>query len=254
MTAVTERPEAPAADDKPEAPPATEPAATGPAALAAAKSTPLDVAQQRAQQWAEAYLAKLKERTEARLIGRANEANGNVKPLAGEVTSGNYDAFDVAMTSPLQPILLPPYEPGKVIAAGEPAFIVAFTWINPTVDVPDGFAVPASVQLSGRQWRLTLDLLNVTAGTTQRSVQTGIVSITGGASAHVFALPTPDPGPDPAVMEANITYDIVDPGQPYAAFATDFYDVDNDPAFLFVPPLPPGWRHELPNRYLVYRK
>jgi hypothetical protein len=56
------------------------------------------------------------------------------------------------------------------------------------------------------------------------------------------------------VYEANVTLDIVDPGQPYAAFATNFFDADSDPGFLFVPPTPPGWRHDLPNRYLVYSK
>jgi len=62
------------------------------------------------------------------------------------------------------------------------------------------------------------------------------------------------PGPDPDVYEANVTLDIVNPGQPYAAFATNFIDEDTDPGFFFVPPDPPGWRHELPNRYLVYSK
>jgi hypothetical protein len=28
----------------------------------------------------------------------------------------------------------------------------------------------------------------------------------------------------------------------------------SDPGFLFVPPAPPGWRRDLPNRYLVYSK
>jgi len=59
---------------------------------------------------------------------------------------------------------------------------------------------------------------------------------------------------DAAVYEANVTFDIVDKAQPYAAFATSFIDVDSDPGFLFVPPAPPGWRHDLPNRYLVYEK
>ena len=70
----------------------------------------------------------------------------------------------------------------------------------------------------------------------------------------VFSLATPDPGPDPALIEANVTLDIVDPAQPYAAFATNFFDVDDDPGFLFVPPVGPGFRHEQPNRYLVYSK
>lgn len=69
---------------------------------------------------------------------------------------------------------------------------------------------------------------------------------------NLFALATPDPGPDPALIEANVTVDIVDPGQPYAAFATNFFDIDDDPGFLFVPPVTPGIRHEQPNRYLVY--
>ena len=63
---------------------------------------------------------------------------------------------------------------------------------------------------------------------------------------------TPNPGPDPALIEANVTVDIVDPAQPYAAFATNFLDVDNDPSFLGAPPTSAGWRHELPNRYLIY--
>jgi hypothetical protein len=68
----------------------------------------------------------------------------------------------------------------------------------------------------------------------------------------VFSLATPNPGPDPALIEANVTVDIVDPAQPYAAFATNFLDVDNDPSFLGAPPTSAGWRHELPNRYLIY--
>ena len=68
----------------------------------------------------------------------------------------------------------------------------------------------------------------------------------------VFTLATPNPGPDPALIEANVTVDIVDPAQPYAAFATNFLDIDNDPGFLGVPASAAGFRHELPNRYLIY--
>ena len=76
----------------------------------------------------------------------------------------------------------------------------------------------------------------------------------GFLSFAIFSLPTPDPGADAAVYEANVTFDITNPGQPYAAFATNFFDVDDDPGFLFVPPAASQWRHELPNRYLVYHK
>jgi hypothetical protein len=220
--------------------------------------TPQEVGEQRAKESGEAFLAKLKERTEALLLERGNGANRGIAPRIGEPTVGPYVAFDVIMTSPWQFTGPPPYQPSKVIAAGESAYIFAYTWVNPTVDIPDGFAVPAAVQLNGRTWRLTLDLLNVTTGQTQSLPQTGLVqpgaSVQPGVGFAYFLLPTPDPGSDPAVMEANVTLDIVDPGQPYAAFATNFFDYDADPGYVFVPPAVPGWRHEQPNRYIVYSK
>jgi hypothetical protein len=168
---------------------------------------------------------------------------------------GKYVAFDVAATSPIQLTGLPPYQPGKVIAAGEPAYIVVFTFVNPVASIPDGFAVTPTVQLGGRRWRATLDLLDLTTLTRTQEVRTDIYpSAAPPFDFRIIEIPTPDPGPDAAVYEANVTLDIVDPGQPYAAFATNFFDVDEDPGLLFVPPSSPGWRHELPNRYLVYSK
>ena len=219
--------------------------------------TPQEAAEQKANQWAEDYLARLTEGTQSRLAKLAPHRNGSVSPEIGEPTVNGYVAFDVAATSPIQFTGLPPYQPSKVIAAGEPAFIVAFMFVNPMVNVANGFAVPPSVQLGGRSWRMTLDQVNLTNVTSvsPRLVQTG----TFGSAAPiltfvVFSLATPNPGPDPALIEANVTVDIIDPGQPYAAFATNFFDVDDDPGFLFVPPTAPGLRHELPNRYIVYSK
>ena len=228
------------------------------AAPAAPAPSPAELAEQRAKEAGQALLAKLQAEGEASLLNRAASRNGGIKPDLGEPNVGPYVAFDVIMTSPWQFSGMPPYQPGKVIANGEYAYIFVYTWVNPTVDVPDGFAVPASVQLSGRTWRLTLDLLDVTTGTTQTIAQTGTVQPGSGVQPGVgfayFQVPTPDPGPDPAVMEANVTLDIVDPGQPYAAFATEFYDYDADPGFVFVPSAGPGWRHDQPNRYIVYSK
>jgi hypothetical protein len=148
----------------------------------------------------------------------------------------------------------PPYQPSKVIAAGEPAFIVAFIFVNPTVNIPLGWAVPASIQLGGRTWRMTLDQGNLTTGTVlPHQVRTATFATPAATlTPVVFSLATPNPGPDPWLIEANVTVDIVNPGQPYAAFATNFLDVDNDPGFLFVLPASAGFRHELPNRYLIY--
>jgi hypothetical protein len=171
-----------------------------------------------------------------------------------------YVAFDVACTSPIQFAGPPPYLPSKIIAAGNFAFLVAFIYTNPAVDIPAGWAVPASVSLGGRPWRMTLDQTNLTTGGVQ---PTEVVNGVFGAPASVvtpvvFGLPTPNPGADPWLIEANVTVYVDAPAQPYAAFATIFFDLDNDPGFPpfpFLPPIPPvsfGWRYDQPNRYLIY--
>jgi hypothetical protein len=235
MTAVDETPAAPPAEQAPAAP-----------------DQNLDAV----NQWAQDYLAKLTDKTTQRLaqLGtNANGSNGGIEPRIGEPTVGSYVAFDVAATSPIQITGLPPYQPSKVIADGEPAYLVAYMFINP---VPGpGFVIPPTVQLGWRNWRLSLDLMNITDLTHNTLVQTGTYGANAPSLSYaIFSLPTPNPGPDAAVYEANVTFDISDPGQPYAAFATSFFDVDADPGFVFVPPAPPGWRHDLPNRYLVYSK
>jgi hypothetical protein len=221
---------------------------------------PPDADLAKATQWANDYLGKLTTRTNERLanVTRPNGAvssNGEFGPKIGEPTVGPYVAFDVASTSPIQFTGLPPYQPSKVIAAGEAAILIAFMWINPVPDPLHGFAVPPTVQLGGRGWRLTLDLADITTLTSAKLAQTGTYGAPAPSlSVAIFPLPTPDPGADAAVYEANLTFDITDPGQPYAAFATNFFDVDDDPGFLFVPPAVAQWRHELPNRYLVYHQ
>ena len=232
------------------------PAATAP--VAAEATTSQEVALERATQWANEYAARLTERTMSRLAEVAGHSNGVQahigEPTTGSPATGFYVAFDVAATSPIQFGGPPPYQPSKVIAAGEPAFIVAFIFVNPSVNIPLGWAVPASIQLGGRTWRMTLDQGNLTTGTVLPHQVTSATFATPAATLTpvVFSLATPNPGPDPWLIEANVTVDIVNPGQPYAAFATNFLDVDNDPGFLFVPPASAGFRHELPNRYLIY--
>jgi len=231
--------------------------AEGPAATTSAV-TP-EVALERATKWANDYAARLTERAEHRLAELASHSNGNGmrprigEPTTGDPTTGFYVGFDVVATSPIQFGGPPPYQPSKVIAAGEQAFIIALIFVNPTVNIPLGWAVPATVQLGGRTWRMTLDQGNLTTGgVLPQQVQTAtFASPAPQFTTVIFPLATPNPGPDPALIEANVTVDIVDPAQPYAAFATTFLDVDNDPGFLGVP-VSAGFRHELPNRYLIY--
>lgn len=226
---------------------AERPAATAPA------DAPEETALDRATKWANEQAARLTEQTVRKLADLVGHSNG-MQPRIGEPTVGPYVAFDVVTTSPIQFGGPPPYQPSKVIAAGEQAFIVAFIFVNPTVNIPLGWAVPATVQLGGRTWRMTLDQGNLTTGgiLPQQVVTAAFSSPAATITPVVFSLATPNPGPDPALIEANVTVDIVDPAQPYAAFATNFLDIDNDPGFLGVPASAAGFRHELPNRYLIY--
>jgi hypothetical protein len=225
--------------------------------------TPTELpAAEKAQQWAESQLVKMQARSDQRLMdltadraARGAATNGAV--ALGQPIVNDYVAFDVACTSPIQFEGLPPYRPGKVIAGGEEAFIVAFLWVNPVVSVIDGFAVPPTVQLAGRRFRVALHELNITEATVGTNVVNPQQQATFGTpaaslTAFVFTIRPPDPGPNPKLFEANVTVDVDRFAQPYAAFATNFFDVDDDPGFLFVPSSQAGFRHLLPNRYLVY--
>jgi hypothetical protein len=94
-----------------------------------------EVAQERATQWANDYAAQL---TQSYLAKQNSHSNGGLAPRIGEITSGDqgtgfYVAFDVAVTSPVQFGGPPPYQPSKIIKAGESAFIVAFMFANQLV-------------------------------------------------------------------------------------------------------------------------
>jgi hypothetical protein len=165
-------------------------------------------------------------------------------------------SFDVAAVSPLTFGSPPPYLPSKIIPAGDLSFLVAFIFTNPASYMA---TIPASVQLAARPWRMTLDQSNLTTGgIVPTQFATGVFPTPAAPTLTpvVFLLDTPpNPGPDPRLIEANVTVYVDLPGQPFAAFATNFYDIDNDPGFPFLPPIPPessGWRYDLPNRYLVY--
>lgn len=209
---------------------------------------------------------------ESRLVAKVNDyvaamdarhrkakgnGQGNGPAELGEPTVGTYVALDVLSFSPLQRITYPPYEPSRIIADYEDAVIWALIFINPAVDVYQGFAVPATVQLGGRRIRVRLEQVNLTT-VTNGPDQTFTAVLPAPAPSLIwvpFRFRADDPGRDPALFEANVTVDIVDPEQPYAAFATHHVSLDADPAFLYIPPKPGGQvLHNIPLRYLVYSK
>lgn len=243
---------------------ALEDAPVASAPVAAGAPTTEEEARALATQWANEQAARLTERVQNYLAKKNGQSSGGLSPRIGAPTtydpSGNpYVPFDVVATSPIQFIGQPPYLPNKIITVGNFAFLVAYIFTNPASDCPAGWCVPASVQLGGLPWRMTLDLTNLTTGAQSNEFVNGVFP--GPApviTPVVFLLPTAGPamGSDPWLIEANVTVYVDVPAKPYAAFATNFYDLDNDPAPLpFFPPIPPetaGWRYDLPNRYLIY--
>jgi hypothetical protein len=235
-------------------------APAGPEQVAVGAPTTEEEARQLATQWANDQAARLTERVQQFLASKNGHGNGNLAPRIGAPTtyepSGKpYVPFDVLATSPIQFTGPPPYLPSKIIAVGNFAYLIAYIFTNPSVDIPAGWAVPASVQLGGRPWRATLDQTNLTTGTTSTQARNGVFGSPAAVYTAVpFYLPTTGPtlGGDPWLIEANVTVYVDAPAQPFAAFATKFYDWDNDPGYPFFPPETAGYRYDLPNRYLIF--
>jgi hypothetical protein len=239
------------------------------APVTAGAPTTEDQARALATQWANEQAARLTEQVQNYMAKKNGQSNGEVSPRIGGPTTydpfGNpYVAFDVVATSPITVAGPQLYPPSKIIAAGSLSFLVAFIWANPMSDSAAGWAVPANIQLGGLPWRMTVDLTDLTNGGVQNlALASTFPGPPQPITPVVFLLPTPDPGMgnDPSLMEANVTVYVDFPAKPYAAFATNFWDVDNDPGFPFapyfpilptVPPETAGYRYDLPNRYLIY--
>jgi hypothetical protein len=231
------------------------------APVATESSVSEEQARELATQWANGQAARLTGRVQNYLASKNGHSNGGVTAHVGgpttELGGPPYVAFDVVATSPITvagPQLI--YPPSKIIPEGSLSFLVAFIYTNPSPGI--GWAVPASVQLGLRPWRMTVDQTNLTTGATTTLAEAGVFGSPAATITPVlFLLPTAGPamGADPWLIEANVTVYVDIPAQPFAAFATNFYDIDNDPGFPFNPPIPPetaGYRYDLPNRYLIF--
>jgi hypothetical protein len=208
-----------------------------------------------AQAWMQKQDVRLRRRLEAYvddLDSARTEEAGALE--AGAPMVGSYVGMDVLAYSPIQAITPPPYEPHKIIRGGEWAVIWALLFVNPAVSIPSGFAIPPTVQLSGRRFRVRCEQINLT-NVSNGPDFTFAATFPSPAPALTwipFFFIAPDPGGDPYLMEANITVDITDLAQPWAAFATWHFDIESDPGFLWVAATGPQLQHDIPMRYLIY--
>lgn len=219
---------------------------------------PEDIMQD-ARQWADDYKASLAQRIQLyseQLAASRSMHNGQAGPEEGEPSVGNYVGWDLVSISPIQFEALPPYRPNKIIASGELTMLQAVLFINPTVSVPDGFAIPANVQLGNRDVRVSFDQFNLTTGTPGPNFtlvgNLGPAPTASGILIQVFfnapAVATPQ------LVEVNVTADVLNLGQPYAAFATWHIDMESSPPFLGLGPVSPQFEYDIPQRYMVYPK
>lgn len=209
-----------------------------------------------AREWIESYRTAMADRlmmySRRHAVEQSNHSQ--VATESGNVTVGPYVPFDVLSISPIEIPSLPHQQPNRIIPGGKLTLFLALLWHNPLVDIANGYAVPANIQVGGRTARLSFDNFNLTTGVPNN------VSFN-------FGLPVPAPAlvlfpfftvtpavTSPQLNLLNVTYDIVDATQPFSAFATWYADIDNDPPWFggFPGSIGPGLQYDTENKWMVY--
>jgi hypothetical protein len=215
--------------------------------------------EEKAQQFIETYVDCLKDYTQAYKHRMAQaQVQAKVKPEAAPFLAGGYQYLNCLTVGPTQFYGDPPYRPSKIIKAGEETRMYGVVWINP-VNSPGG-GWPGTVTLGGRTCRArfeTVNLSDVTNGPDWMEIRT-FDNPAHGIYVFEWRHTWPNPGPNPKLYETTFTLDIVEGGQPMAAFSTWHYDIDTEPGFLWspfmpaVPTTPAHYQFERPARFLVY--
>jgi len=209
----------------------------------------------RVRNFVEGYTTSLEAKTEA--FARSVEAAkaGPKTEAADPVLPGGYQYWNILSLGPFQAFgPVGPYRPSKIIAAGELAWMSAVVWINPLAG--PGGSLPGTTVLGSRPWRLRFETINLSTVTNGPDA-TFIGTFSGPApivSVFTWFFIPGDPGINPNLYETNVTIDITNPAQPFAGFATWHFDPDIEPGFLGIPTVGPRLQHDIPARYLVYKK
>lgn len=219
-------------------------------AAGATEQPPAEV-QEKAQLVKEQISARVEEQTMAWVEAATKE----VKPAAADPGLLGYQYWNILTFGPYQFFGDPPYRPSKIIAAGEWAVLYALVWINP-LNSPGG-GLSGTTVFGARNYNAYFESINLT-------------TVTNGPDHHipgVFPSPAPvftwlewwfnpaNPGARPNLYEVNVTFDVVELGQPMAAFNTWHWDPDFEPGVpWYVPDVLPRWQHDIPARFMVYKK
>ena len=193
---------------------------------------------------------------------------------AGLVTTAGYKYWDCLLLGPYQRSYMD--RPTKIIVANEPALMVGLIWINRDRATDGG--VSGAEFLAGRPYSAcfraieissSLNVVSHTARGTFASLPNEFVPV-------YWSFQPKDPGDFPTMYEVHFAVDIAVSGLPFATFATWHWDPESDQSipgwnvpllmrWLYgasdVPDIPidnpalqPHFDHDIPARFLVYKK
>lgn len=207
-----------------------------------------DDIQEKGQHFIDNYVARLKDMTDAHLQRSVAQIESGTPVIAG------YQYWNCLTVGPIQFTSNPPYLPNKIVAAGDLCLMLGVIWVNPA---PGPIAtLSGTTVLGGRPYRLRFETVNLSTVTNGPDATfTGTFSsLAPVVSVFPWYWIPPNPGPNPNLLEVNLTADITTPNQPFAAFSTWHFDLDSEPPFLGLPPEGPHTQFERPARFLVYQR
>ncbi|MCK2219292.1 hypothetical protein MF672_036680 [Actinomadura sp. ATCC 31491] len=202
------------------------------------------------QQYMDAHRER-SEQAEQRSRRRPGESSSEVGILSPALP---YLWFDMAAVGPFKFNGMS-WEPGRIYRTGEQALLLALLWRNP-LPIGGGPSAAAVMAPLFHQVRgLTININTVTAG----PAMTPMPAAFGPGFFNIvpMLIPTTPAPPDgnPRLLEIHVTADVlgIGPGlPPFAAFATQWQNPENQPPFPGFPGIPPGIVQETPVRVLIY--
>ena len=210
--------------------------------------------EQVANAMAKAWEKKIETQTNkvAQAISTKAEAGGPIFP-------GPYLTWNVLMGGPFQVLNplgpSPVFAPQKIIEQGEECFFLVAFWRNP---LPPSFSNLTMAGHTVAYWGETVNLSDVTNGPDlpvagSFVLDSNIVTVKAIiCPKNFFSGGTPD---RPKLYETTVTARV--PANPiYTAFSTWHFDPDGELPMpsIGMPEVTPGFQHDIPARFLVYKK
>lgn len=180
-----------------------------------------------------------------------------------------YQFFDLIAVGPFQFVGPGPFRPSRIVRTGEPAFLLAAVWRNPT---PLGFTPgnpSAADVMAGQPFVIRGQTVNVNDVINGPDLGPVNGTFGGGFTDFFFLLipsvPAPPDG-SPLLLDITLTIDVRSVASglpPFAGYASQWLQLDQEPPFVFpfipfvggpivVPGLVPSFVQDIPVRVMIY--